>query len=64
MDVKMIREQIGLLTLAQHRDGAPQTVAIYDQKEGTGRCEQSAGAALLRGLPALDDKIVTADALH
>ena len=64
LDGKMIREHIGLLTLAQHEDGAPQAVAIYDQKEGTARCEQSAATALLSGLPALDDKIVTADALH
>lgn len=64
LDGKMIRDHIGLLTLAQHEDGAPQAVAIYDQKEGTARCEQSAATALLSSLPALDDKIVTADALH
>ena len=64
LDGKMIRDHIGLLTLAQHEDGAPQAVALYDQKEGTARCEQSAATALLRSLPALDDKIVTADALH
>ena len=34
LDGKMIRDHIGLLTLAQHEDGAPQAVAIYDQKEG------------------------------
>jgi hypothetical protein len=64
LDGKMIREHIGLLTLAQHEDGAPQAVAIYDQKEGTARCEQSAAAALLAQLPPLDGKTVTADALH
>jgi hypothetical protein len=64
LDGKMIRDHIGLLTLAQHEDGAPQAVAIYDQKEGTARCEQSAATALLSALPALDDKLVTADALH
>src|SRR5580765_7268899 len=42
LDGKMIREHIGLLTLAQHEDGAPQAVALYDQKEGTPRCEQTA----------------------
>ena len=47
LDGKMIRDHIGLLTLAQHEDGAPQAVAIYDQKEGTPRCEQTAAAALL-----------------
>jgi hypothetical protein len=64
MDGKMIRDHIGLLTLAQHEDGAPQALAVYDQKEGTERCEQTAATALLEKLPALDDKLVTADPLH
>lgn len=64
LDGKMIRDHIGLLTLAQHEDGAPQAVAVYDQKENTPRCEQTAAAALLEALPALDDKIITADPLH
>jgi hypothetical protein len=64
LDGKMIRNHIGLLTLAQHEDGAPVAVAVYDQKEGTDRCELSAASALLEQLPALDGKIVTADALH
>jgi len=64
MDGKMIRDHIGLLTLAQHEDGAPQAVAVYDQKEGTPRCELSAAAALLEKQPALDGKIITADPLH
>jgi hypothetical protein len=64
LDGKMIRDHIGLLTLAQHEDGAPQAVAVYDQKEGTTRCEQTAAAALLEKLPSLDGKIITADPLH
>jgi hypothetical protein len=64
MDGKMIRDHIGLLTLAQHEDGAPVAVAVYDQKEGTERCEQSAASALLDQLPALDGTIITADPLH
>lgn len=64
MDGKMIRNHIGLLTLAQHEDGAPQSLAVYDQKENTPRCEQTAALALLESLPALDDQIVTADPLH
>ena len=64
MDGKMIRDHIGLLTLAQHEDGAPQAIAIYDQKEGTERCEQSAAAAVLEQMPALDGKLITADPLH
>ena len=64
LDGKMIRNHIGLLTLAQHEDGAPQAVALYDQKENRPRCEQTAAAALLEKLPALDAKIITADPLH
>ena len=64
LDGKMIRDHIGLLTLAQHEDGAPHAVALYDQKEGTERCELSAAAKLLEQLPALDGKIITGDPLH
>jgi hypothetical protein len=64
MDGKMIRDHIGLLTLAGHDDGAPQSVAVYDQKEGTQRCELSAAQALLERAPSLDNKIITADPLH
>lgn len=64
LDGKMIRDHIGLLTLAQHDDGAPQAVAVYDQKENTPRCEQTAAAALVEKLPALDGKLLTADPLH
>lgn len=64
MDGKMIRDHLGLLTLAQHEDGAPQALAVYDQKEGTPRCEQTAATALLERQPALDGKIITADARH
>jgi hypothetical protein len=64
LDGKMIRDHIGLLTLAQHEDGAPQAMAVYDQKEGTERCEQTAAAALVASLPPLDGKLITADPLH
>jgi len=64
LDGKMIRDHIGLLTLAQHQDGAPHALAVYDQKEGTERCEQTAAAALVESLPALDGKLITADPLH
>lgn len=64
LDGKMIRDHIGLLTLAQHDDGAPQAVAVYDQKENTPRCEQTAATALLEQLPPLDGKLITADPLH
>lgn len=64
LDGKMIRDHIGLLTLAQHEDGAPQALAVYDQKENTPRCEQTAAVALLDQLPALDGQLLTADPLH
>lgn len=64
LDGKMIRAHIGLRTLAQHEDGVPQAVAGYDQQENTPRGEQTAAAALLAKLPALDGKIVTADPWH
>jgi hypothetical protein len=64
LDGKMIRDHLGRLTLAQHEDGAPQAVAVYDQKENTPRCELTAAAALLAALPALDDQLITADPLH
>jgi hypothetical protein len=64
LDGKMIRDHIGLLTLAQHEDGTPVAVAVYDQKEGTERCELNAASALLEQIPALDGKLITADPLH
>ena len=64
MDGKMIRDHIGLLTLARHEDGAPQALAVFDQKENTPRCEQTAAAVLLEKLPALDGQLITADPLH
>lgn len=64
LDGKMIRDHLGVLSLVDHDDGAPQALALYDQKEGTTRCEQTTATALLGGLPALDGKVITADALH
>ena len=64
MDGKMIRDHIGTLTIADHETGAPVAFAIQDQKEGTRRCEQVVALELIAGLPSLDGKVVTADALH
>lgn len=64
LDGKMIRDRIGILTLAQHEDGAPCAVAVYDQKKDTPRCEQVAATALLQNLPTLDGRTITADPLH
>jgi hypothetical protein len=63
LDGKMIRDQIGRLALAQHEDGAPQAVAVYDAKDGTARCEPTVATALLESLPSLDGKRITADPL-
>ena len=64
MDGKMIRDHLGLLPLAPHEEGAPQAVAVSDQKEGTPRCEPTAALAWLERLPALDGPLITADPLH
>ena len=64
MDGKMIRGHIGVLTLSAHEDKTPQAHAIYDQKEGTPRCEMKVAQSLLEATPCLDGKIITADALH
>ena len=64
MDGKMLRDHLGLLTLAPHEDGAPQAVAVHDQKEGTPRCEKVDATALLKKLPALGGKLITATARH
>ena len=64
LDGKMVRDAVGLVTLAGHEDGAPRAVATYDQKEGTERCELKAAQEMLESIPSLDGKTVTADALH
>jgi hypothetical protein len=45
-----------------HFDGT--RLCLWPEGKGTERCEQSAALALIRSLPALDGKIVTADPLH
>ena len=64
LDGKMIRDHIGMVTLAQHEDGSPQAFAIMDQKEGTERCELVAARELIKSIPSLEGKTVTTDALH
>jgi hypothetical protein len=64
LDGKMIRDHIGLLSLVQHEDGSPQAMAVYDQKEGTERCELAAAQAVLESLEGLDGQMITADPLH
>jgi hypothetical protein len=64
VDGKMVRDHFGILTLARHTDGAPEAMTVFDQKENTERCEQAAAAALVAAIPSLDNRVVTADALH
>lgn len=64
LDGKMLRDHFGILSLSRHEDGAPEAMAPYDQKEGTTRCEQSVAQERVDSLPALDAKLLTADALH
>ena len=60
----MVRDHFDVLSLARHSDGAPEAMALYDQKEGTERSEQQAAAELLDSMGGLDGKVITADALH
>lgn len=64
LDGKMVRDHFGILSLARHGNGAPEAMAVYDQKEGTARCEQNVAAELIGSMPSLDNKVITADALH
>src|SRR5690606_7702283 len=63
LDAKFIRDAVGVLSLVEADTGAPVALAIVDQKEGTARSEQARAAELLAAT-ALDERIVTGDALH
>ena len=60
----MVRDHFGILTLARHSDGAPEAMMVFDQKEGTERCEQTVAAQLVDATSGLDNRVITADALH
>jgi hypothetical protein len=64
LDGKMIRDIIGTVSLVDVEDGSPVAVAIMDQKENTKRCEMKVAQDLLKSLPSLEGKTVTADPLH
>jgi hypothetical protein len=65
MDGKMIRDCIGVLTMAEHENGAPRAMAIIEQKEGeTGKCEMKVAQKLIDKSGDLAGKVITADALH
>ena len=62
LDGKMIRDIVGTVCLVDVEDGSPVAVAVMDQKEP--RCEMKAAQELLKSLPSLEGKTVTADPLH
>lgn len=65
MDGKMIRDCIGVITLADHDTGVPYSTAIISQKEGEGdKCEQTVGQKLIDQSGNLSGKVITGDALH
>lgn len=63
LDAKFIREAVGVLSLVEADTGVPVALAVVDQKENTPRSEQARAAELL-ATAALDERIVTGDALH
>ncbi len=64
MDGKMIRDTVGLLTLAEHETGAPFAMAVISSKEGQGEhCELKTGQRVVAGQD-LSNRIVSSDALH
>lgn len=64
LDGKMIRNQIGLVSVVDHVSGVPVALAVQDSKEGTARCEQVAARSALDQVPSLKGTMLTADALH
>jgi len=66
LDGKMIRDTIGVLTLADHETGVPVAIAVQTEKQGDGpHCEMNAARTLLAENPqALDGTLTTSDALH
>lgn len=65
MDGKMIGEIVGVLSLVDHDNGVPRAMIPICKKEGLqAQCEMKSAQTLLEESPALDGKIITADALH
>jgi hypothetical protein len=65
LDGKMVRDVVGLVCLCDHETGVPHALARISEKQGEGdRCELKAAQRLIRALPDLAGKLVTADALH
>jgi hypothetical protein len=65
LDGKMVRDTVGIVCLTDHETGVPHAMACMSMKEGEGdRCELKTAQKLIEGLPDLNHKLVTADALH
>lgn len=65
LDGKMIRDVIGVVTLADHDQGDARAMSVMSEKEGEGQhCEIKSAQRLLENSSPLDHQIITADALH
>jgi hypothetical protein len=65
VDGKMIRDCIGVVTMAEHETGAPRAMAIMSQKEGDGeKSEIKVAQKLIDQSGDLTGKVITGDALH
>ena len=65
MDGKMIRRTVGTVCLVDHETGVPEAMATMSMKEGEGeRCEIKTAQRLIKQIPDLSGRTITADALH
>lgn len=65
VDGKMIRDCIGVVTMAEHETGVPHAMAVMSQKEGEGdNCEMKVARKLIDQSSNLAGRVVTGDALH
>ncbi len=65
MDGKMVRETVGVLSMADHETGVPMAMTRISKKAGEGkRCEMKSAATVIKNCKHLDRKLITADALH
>ena len=65
IDGKMVRDCVGVVTLADHDTGVPHSAHIMSQKEGDGRnCERRVAQRLIDESGDLAGKVITGDALH
>jgi len=65
LDGKMIRDTIGVLSVADVETGVPLAMRIMTQKEGDGaHCEKCVARAVVADLPDLQGALLSGDALH